>query len=238
MKTDLLAFGAHPDDVELGAAGTVALHVKAGLLTGIIDITKGELGTRGSVAIRKKEAADASKILGIAFRENLGLKDGFFSDDAAQLMKVIEVIRKYQPSIVICNAISDRHPDHGRGSSLISRACFLAGLRKIESSYKGKKQDAFRPGAVYHYIQDRMIKPDLVIDITSTMEIKMKAIKAFTSQFYDPASKEPETPISGKDFLDFQYGRATEMGRLIGVKYGEGFTVERPAGIRLLSDIK
>ena len=238
MKTDIMAIGAHPDDVELSAGGTLALYKGSSVNTVIVDLTKGELGTRGSAALRLKEAAAASKILGVGFRENLGLKDGFFSGDDNELKKIIEVIRKYRPQIVLCNAVSDRHPDHGRASSIVSRSCFLAGLRKINTKYKGLKQDAFRPAVVYHYIQDRIIKPDVVVDISSTMEIRMAAIKAFASQFYDPKSKEPVTPISGKEFLDFQYGRCAEMGRLIGVQYGEGFTVERPVGVKGILEIK
>ena len=236
-KTDLLAIGAHPDDVELAAGGTIALHVKAGKKVGIVDLTKGELGTRGSAAIRKKEAQRASDILGIAFRENLGMKDGFFETDEVHLLAIVKVIRKYQPEVLICNAVSDRHPDHSRASVLISRAAFLSGLRKVETKSGGSAQKPWRPKAVYHYIQDRHLKPDFVIDISAFMEVKMKAIKAFSSQFYDPNSSEPATPISGKDFLDLLYGRAVDMGRLINVAYGEGFTVERSIGITSLFDI-
>lgn len=238
MKTDLLAFGAHPDDVELSAGGTMSIHAKKGFVTGIVDLTKGELGTRGSASLRLKEAKKAGEILGVSFRENLGLRDGFFSENDDELYKIIIAIRNYKPSIVLCNAVSDRHPDHARGASVVSRACFLSGLRKIQTKYKGRNQDAFRPDVVYHYIQDRFIKPDVIMDVTSAMEIKMKAILAFSSQFYDPKSKEPETPISGKDFLDFQYGRSAEMGRLIGVRYGEGYTAERPVGVDDLFKIK
>ncbi len=238
MKTDLLAFGVHPDDVELGAGGTIAIHAKAGLVTGIIDLTKGELGTRGNATLRLKEAKAAAKILGVTFRENLGLKDGFFKGDDKEVLKIIVALRKYRPRIVLCNAISDRHPDHGRSSELVSRACFLSGLRRIATKNKGSQQDAFRPEIVYHYIQDRMIKPDLVVDISSFMTVKMNAINAFSSQFYNPKSKEPETAISGKDFMEFQIGRCAEMGRQIGVKYGEGFTVERPVGVKKLTHIQ
>jgi bacillithiol biosynthesis deacetylase BshB1 len=238
MKTDILAIGAHPDDVELAAGGTLALYNGTGLTTGIIDLTKGELGTRGNSTVRMKEATAAAKILGVAFRENVGLKDGLFTGDEKEVMKLLVLIRKYKPRIVICNAVNDRHPDHGRASGFVSRVCFLSGLRKIQSKYKGVAQDAFRPQVVYHYIQDRFITPDVVVDITRTMEVKMKAIKAFSSQFYDPRSKEPATPISGKDFLDFQYGRCAEMGRLINVQYGEGFTTERPVGLKSFLDIQ
>jgi bacillithiol biosynthesis deacetylase BshB1 len=230
MKTDILAFGAHPDDVELSAGGTLALYKNSKIITGIVDLTKGELGTRGNAKLRLEEANDAARILGVSFRENAGLKDGLFTGDEDELRKLIVLIRKYQPAIVLCNAVADRHPDHGRAASVVSRACFLSGLRKIETKLKNRRQDAFRPSIVYHYIQDRIIIPDLVVDISKTMDLRMDAIKAFRSQFYDPHSKEPSTPISGKDFIDFQYGRCMEMGRLINVRYGEGFTVERPVG--------
>ncbi len=237
MKTDLLAFGAHPDDVELSTGGTIALHVNAGKCVGIIDLTRGELGTRGSADLRDQEAKSSAAILGIAFRENLEMKDGLFENDEPHLLKIIAVIRKYQPEIVLCNAVSDRHPDHARGSLLVSRACFLAGLRKLATQNNGSIQEAWRPKAVYHYIQDRHIKPDFVLDISAFMEIKMKAVKAFSSQFYDPDSTEPATPISGKEFMDFLYGRAAETGRMINVAYGEGFTVERSIGVKSLFDI-
>lgn len=237
MKVDLLVFGAHPDDVELGAGGTVALHAGLGKKVGIIDLTRGELGTRGNVELRNEEAVDSSTILNVICRENLNFKDGFFENDEGHLIKIIEMIRNYQPSIVICNAEQDRHPDHGRSAKLVSRACFLSGLRKIETLVDGKAQAAWRPQAVYHYIQDRYTKPDFVIDISSVIEKKIASIKAFKSQFYDPESKEPETPISGKEFIDFQYSRCAEMGRIIGVKYGEGFTVERSIGVKSLWSI-
>ena len=237
MKTDLLAFGAHPDDVELSAGGTIALHVKAGKSVGIIDLTRGELGTRGSAELRDKEAKASAAILGIAFRENLEMRDGLFENDEPHLLKIISVLRKFQPEVVICNAISDRHPDHSRASLLVSRACFLSGLRKLASTNSGVVQEVWRPKAVYHYIQDRHIKPDFVLDISTFMEKKMEAVKAFSSQFYDPASNEPATPISGKEFIDFLYGRAAETGRMINVAYGEGFTVERSVGVKSLFDI-
>ena len=237
MKTDLLAIGAHPDDVELSAGGTIALHVKAGKVVGIIDLTRGELGTRGNADLRDQESKEASGILGIAFRENLKMKDGLFENDEQHLLKIIEKIRLYQPEVVICNAVTDRHPDHGRASTIVSRACFLSGLRKINTQFNNKAQELWRPKAVYHYIQDRHIQPDFIIDISRFMDVKMAAIKAYSSQFYDPDSKEPETPISGKGFLEFLYGRAVEMGRMIDVAYGEGFTVERSIGLKSIFDI-
>ena len=237
MKTDLLAIGAHPDDVELSAGGTLALHVKAGKIVGILDLTRGELGTRGNANLRDTEAKAASDVLGLAFRINLQMKDGLFENDEIHLIKIIEQLRKYQPEVVICNATSDRHPDHGRAATLASRACFLSGLRKINTVLNGIQQEPWRPKAVYHYIQDRHIKPDFVVDISQFMEIKMAAIKAFVSQFYNPDSDEPETPISGKGFLELLYGRSVEMGRMIDVAYGEGFTVERPIGVKSIFNI-
>jgi bacillithiol biosynthesis deacetylase BshB1 len=232
-KINILAIGAHPDDVELGAGGTLALHIKKGFKTAILDLTRGELGTRGNASLRKKEADAAAEILGIEFRENIALKDGLFDNNEESILKIIKVIRQCKPEIIFCNAINDRHPDHGRAAELVSRACYLSGLRKIKTA----KQEQWRPKAVYHYIQDYYIRPDFVVDVTAFIPIKMKAIKAYKSQFYDPASSEPETPISGKDFLEFNLSRAAELGRLIGVKYGEGFTIERPIGVNSLSDI-
>lgn len=233
MKLDILFFGVHPDDIELGAAGTVAKHVKSGYMVGIVDLTEGELGTRGTPALRIKEASTAAKIMGASIRLNLKMEDGFVENNKKNQIKIIEVIRKYNPSIVVCNAIRDRHPDHGRSSQLVSDACFLSGLEKIKTN----KQQAWRPKAVYHYIQDRFIKPDIVVDISDFMEIKMKAIHAYKSQFHNPSSKEPQTYISSPEFLDGIKGRCIEMGRIIGVKYAEGFTAERYVGVNLLSDL-
>lgn len=233
MKLDILAFGAHPDDVELAASGTIAKHIKNGKKCGIIDLTKGELGTRGNVDLRAKEAAAASEILGISIRENLGLPDGFITNDRSSQLEIIKKIRKYRPEIVLCNAITDRHTDHGKAAKLVAEACFLAGLVKIETD----PYPAWRPKAVYHYVQDYYLKPDIVVDITDTFDIKMKSIKAFASQFYSEHSSEPETPISRPDFLPFIEARAREMGRLIGSTYGEGFTTTRPVGISILTDL-
>lgn len=228
---DILAIAAHPDDVELAAAGTLIRHIQEGYTVAIADLTRGELGTRGNAALRLQEAENSRQILGVEYRVNLGLPDGFFHEDDESLRKLVEVIRHFRPRIVLANAISDRHPDHARGASFASRACFLAGLRKIETSYGGHAQQAWRPAAVYHFIQDHYIKPDLVVDITPHYQQKIEAIMAFRSQFFDPDSKEPETPISSEGFLKFLEARARDFGRLIGCEYAEAFTVERPIGV-------
>jgi N-acetylglucosamine malate deacetylase 1 len=231
MKIDILAMGAHPDDVELGAGGVVSKEIAAGKKVGFIDLTRGELGTRGSAELRDQEAAASASLLGLEFRINMGFKDGFFYNDEKHQLALLQLIRLYQPEIVLCNAIDDRHPDHGKGSKLVSDACFLSGLVKVKSTYDGLIQSPWKPKAVYHYIQDRHIKPDFVVDITDHMERKMKAVMAFKSQFYDPESNEPETAISSKNFLEFLYGRAIDMGRQSGFQYAEGFTVERTLGV-------
>jgi bacillithiol biosynthesis deacetylase BshB1 len=238
MKVDILAIGVHPDDVELGCSGTIAKHIALGKKVGILDLTLGELGTRGSAELRTKEANEAAKILGVSFRTQLKMKDGFFENNEAHQKQIIEIIRKHQPEIILCNAINDRHPDHGRAAKLTSDACFYSGLIKIETTVDGKKQNVWRPKAVYHYIQDHYIHPDLVIDITDFMEIKHKAIMAFTSQFFDPNSKEPETPISSKAFIESLNSKMALWGRAIGVAYAEGFTVERYPGVNNLFDLK
>lgn len=227
---DILAIGAHPDDVELGAGGTLALQKSLGHTFAICDLTAGELGTRGSAELRAKEAAAAADILGATARVNLGLKDGFFSENEESLKALVAVIRHFKPKYVFANALRDRHPDHGEGSNFASKACFLSGLRKIETTYYGQKQEAHRPDTVYHYVQDRWIQPDVVFDITNFFEQKMKAVLAFQSQFYQPGDLEPKTPISSEDYLKFLEGRAREMGRMIGRTFGEGFTSERPIG--------
>lgn len=237
FKVDILAFAAHPDDIELACSGTLMKHIAEGKTVAICDLTQGELGSRGTIETRYAEAADANLIMGVSFRSNLQLADGFFEINPDSKLRIIEQIRKFQPEIVLANAIDDRHPDHGRASKLVSDACFYAGLVKIETELDGVKQVAHRPKAVYHYIQDRYIKPDFVIDITPYAERKMEAIKAYKTQFYDPNSKEPNTPISGKDFMDFLNGRMAEYGRSIGANYGEGFTVERIPGIQSLFDL-
>lgn len=237
MKLDILAFGAHPDDVELGCSGTIAKEVSLGKKVGIIDLTRGELGTRGSVEIRDQEAALAAQILGISVRENLNMRDGFFVNDEAHQLEIIKRIRKYQPEIVICNAIEDRHIDHGKGSKLVSDACFLSGLRKIETEHDGMQQEVWRPKVVYHYIQWKNIEPDFVVDISEFMDIKTKSILAYASQFYSENSNEPITPIATKNFLQSIHYRTQDFGRLIGVDYAEGFTTERYVAVKSLGDL-
>jgi len=238
MKLDILVFAAHPDDAELGCGGTIIQSVRDGKKVGVVDLTRGELGTRGNADLRGKEAAAACKILGIAVRENLGYEDGFFKNDKEHQMGIIRLIRKYQPEIILCNAIADRHPDHGRASNLVSDSNFYSGLTKVKTELDDKPQKCWRAGAVYHFIQDRYIKPDFVIDISAVMEKKMKAVHAYKSQFYSELSKEPDTPISTKEFIDALYARATEYGRPIGVKYAEGFVTERITGVNSLFDLK
>ena len=237
MKLDILAFGAHPDDVELGCSGTIAKEISNGKKVGIIDLTRGELGTRGSVAIRNEEARKAGEILGIEVRENLDMRDGFFVNDEKHQLAVIKKIRKYRPEIVICNAIEDRHIDHGKGSKLVSDACFLSGLRKIETIVDGTSQEPWRPKTVYHYLQWKNIEPDFVVDISAFIKIKTASILAYSSQFYDPNSNEPETPIATKNFLESIHYRTQDFGRLVGVEYAEGFTVERYLAVNSLSDL-
>lgn len=237
MKLDILVLAAHPDDAELGCGGTIARHVAMGHKVGIVDLTKGELGTRGTPEIRAKEAESASKILGIAVRENLGLPDGFFSNNEPSQLAVISAIRKYKPEIVVTNAIYDRHSDHGRAAQLVMDSCFLAGLAKIETSLKGENQFAWRPKAIYHFIQAQLIKPDFIVDITDFWEKKVASYMAFESQLFNPVSKEPKTFISSPEFLKLLEARAIEFGSAIGVRYGEGFTVKRIPGIRLLTDL-
>jgi bacillithiol biosynthesis deacetylase BshB1 len=238
MKLEILAFGAHPDDVELGCSGTLAKEISLGKKVGIIDLTRGELGTRGSVEIRNSESVMAANILGVAVRENLDMRDGFFQNEEHNQIKVIEMIRKYQPEMVICNAVRDRHIDHGKGSKLVSDACFLSGLRRIETSIDGVSQAAWRPKVVYHYIQWETLTPDFVVDISGFMDKKIDAILAYGSQFYDPNSKEPESPITSKNFLDSVKYRAQDLGRIVGVDFAEGFTVERYLAVNSLGDLK
>lgn len=239
MKLDILVFASHPDDAELGAGATIAKEVAKGKKVGIVDLTRGELGTRGSAEIRDLEAAKAAEILGVAVRENLRFEDGFFINDKKHQMEVIKMIRKYQPNIVLCNAISDRHIDHEKGSKLVSDACFLSGLVKIGTQLEGEEQwqEAWRPKVVYHYIQWKNLEPDFVVDVSEFIEVKTRAIMAYSSQFYDPKSKEPETPISSKNFIDSVLYRARDLGRLVGVAYAEGFTVERYVAVKELDDL-
>lgn len=238
MKLDILVLAAHPDDAELGCGGSILHHVSLGHKVGVVDFTQGELGTRGSVKIREQEAAASSAILGLAVRENLKLADGFFKNDEEHQRKVIQVIRKYQPEIVLANAVYDRHSDHGRAAELASDACFLSGLVKIETTDEhGKLQQAWRPRVVYHYIQSLFIEPDFVMDVTAHWQKKIEAVKAFKTQFFDPTSTEPQTYISSPDFLRMIESRGIELGHAIGVKYAEGFTVKRYPGVKSLKDL-
>lgn len=234
---DILAFGAHPDDVELSCAGTLIKHIKLGYSVAIVDLTRGELGTRGSAELRDKEAAEAAEIMGVKYRENLNMRDGFFVNDEQHQFAVARMIRKYKPRVVFCNAIEDRHPDHGKASKLVSDACFIAGLVKVKTELEGVEQTAHRPTSVYHYIQDRYLKPDVLVDISDEMEQRMNAIKAYSSQFYNPDSVEPGTAISSKEFMQMLESRPAEWGRIIGVKYAEGFTVERLIGVENIFSI-
>ena len=236
-KLDFLAFGAHPDDVELGCSGALLKATDNGKKVGIIDLTRGELGTRGSSEIRSKETKAASKVLGIDIRENLEFKDGFFINDIEHQMKVISIIRKYKPDFIFCNAPDDRHIDHPKASKLIVESSFLSGLAKIKTiDESGIDQAHWRPKNIFHYIQWKNLKPDFILDISGYMQSKMDAIKCYRSQFYDPKSKEPETPISKKNFLDFIESRAVDYGRLIGVEHGEGFISHRTTGLTSLND--
>lgn len=237
MKLDILVFGAHPDDVELSCGATIAKEISLGKTVGIVDLTRGELGTRGTAEIRDEEAAEAAKILGVSVRENLRFRDGFFLNDEKHQLEVIKMIRKYQPEIVICNAIDDRHIDHGKGSKLVSDACFLSGLRKIETQLNGEPQQAYRPKLVYHYIQWKNLTPDFVVDVTGFMDTKVASLMAYKSQFYDPNSSEPVTPIATKNFKESILYRAQDLGRLINSEYAEGFTVERYVAVNSLSDL-
>ncbi|MBL7956747.1 MAG: bacillithiol biosynthesis deacetylase BshB1 [Flavobacteriales bacterium] len=235
--TDLLCIAAHPDDVEISMAGTVISHVEQGFTVGIVDLTAGELGTRGSPELRRQEAEAARMVLGAGFRYQAGLPDGFIQEDEASLLKVVAVIRRHKPRVVLTNAVRDRHPDHGRAAALVARACFLSGLRKVVTTHHGAEQEAWRPVTVLHAVQDRWVDPDLVVDITPHWGRKMEALRCFRSQFHDPASKEPESPIARADYLPLLEGRAREMGRLLMVTYGEGFTTARSPGIRDLTTL-
>ena len=240
MKLDLLAIGAHPDDVELGCGGIIAKEVSKGKKVGIIDLTRGELGTRGTAETRDRESSEAAKILGVAVRVNMEFADGFFINDKFHQIELIKMIRKYRPEIVLCNAIEDRHIDHGKGSSLVSDACFLSGLLKIDTKTEDSEQwqEPWRPKHVYHYIQWKNLEPDFAVDISGFIDVKINAIKAYKTQFYDPKSKEPETPISSKNFTDSIEYRARDLGRLVGVEYAEGFTAERHVTVDSLFNLK
>ncbi|MEM8566991.1 MAG: bacillithiol biosynthesis deacetylase BshB1 [Bacteroidota bacterium] len=236
-KLDLLAFAAHPDDTELSCAGTLALQIDKGYKVGVVDLTRGELGTRGTPEIRDEEARSSAEILGLSIRENLELEDGFFRNDKESQLIVAKAIRKYQPEIVLANAIKDRHPDHARGSQLVVASTFLAGLSRIELELDGKPLLPWRPRAVYHFIQSQFLQPDFIVDVSEYWDKKMEAIRAFKSQFYDPNNDEPETYISSPEFMKMIESRGQELGHSIGAKYGEGFTVERNMGVKNLFDL-
>ncbi len=237
IKLDILAIGAHPDDVELSCAGVLAKEAAAGKKIGILDLTRGELGTRGTPEIRDREAANAAEVLGVCIRENLGFADGFFYNDKAHQLEIIKVLRKYRPELVICNAIKDRHPDHAKGSDLASVSCFLSGLRKIETTLDGQPQESWRPALVYHYIQWQDMDPDIVVDISGFMDVKIDSVKAYKSQFFDPESDEPATPISSNNFFESIRYRAANLGRLINTDHAEGFMVERYPAVNSLFDL-
>ncbi len=239
-KVDILVFAAHPDDAELACSGTILKQIALGRKVAVVDLTRGELGTRGTAEIRAEESAAATKLLGLTERFNAGFADGFFESDKAHCIMLARYIRHFQPEIVLCNALHDRHPDHGNGSELQSRACFLSGLIKIETEWEGNKQEAWRPKNVYHYIQDRYIQPDFIVDISTHWDKKMECVLAFKSQFYTSETTdndEPQTYISGKSFLRSIESRAREFGHAIGVEYGEGFTKEKQLGVSDLFDL-
>lgn len=238
MKVDILAIGIHPDDVELGCCGTLMRHAEMGKTFGILDLSAGELGTRGTPELRREEAMNAARLLGASFREILDIPDGLFVHEPAQWLKIVQAIRKYQPDIVLCNAVDDRHPDHGRASRMTQDACFYSGLTKIETSNPdGSLQEKWRPAAVYSYIQDKQLTPDFVVDITPWTDRKMEAILTFRSQFWHPGEEAPNTPISGEDFLDFMRAKMRVFGRSIGADYAEGFIFTRTPGVNNLFDL-
>jgi bacillithiol biosynthesis deacetylase BshB1 len=237
MKLDIVAFGAHPDDIELGCSATLAKEISSGKKVGVVDLTQGELGTRGSAKIRAEEAARASEILGLSARVNLKFKDAFFQNDEEHQLRIIEQIRRFKPDIVLANAIEDRHIDHPKGAKLVADACFLSGLRKVSTKWEGEEQEAWRPKVVYHYIQWKNLEPDFVVDVSGFMDKKLAAVQAYSSQFYDPNSKEPSSPISSENFLNSVTYRARDLGRIIGVTAAEGFNVERYPAVKNLSDL-
>lgn len=232
VKLDVLAIGVHPDDVELGCSGTILVALSEGKKVGIVDLTRGELGTRGSAEIRKIEAANAAKVLGVHLRENIGLADGFFLNDEAHQRKVITMIRKYQPEIILCNAPEDRHPDHGRSAKLVSDAAFLSGLRKIETELDSVSQQAWRPKYVFHYLQDRFLQPDFVVDISEHIDKKIESVLSYTTQFFNPDLDEPQTYISSPEFMESVKARAMMLGKRIGVKYAEGYLSDKMIGVK------
>ena len=238
MKLDNLAFGAHPDDVEISCGATLLKYAKEGKSIGIIDLTEGELGTRGSSETRYEEAKRAARFLGLKIRENLKMGDGFIAHSQENKLKIIECIRKYQPELILANSIHDRHPDHAKGAKLVAEASYLSGLRKIETKMDGIPQEAFRPKMLLHYVQDYYLTPDVILDVSETGKEKIELIKCYDSQFFDPSSKEPKTPISGEEFFDYLEGRMLSLGRELGVKYGEAYTIDRTLGIKDLFSLK
>lgn len=238
MNLDILAFAAHPDDVEISCGGTLLRYVQEGKKVGIIDLTRGELGTRGSAETREIEAKNAADFLQLSMRKNLSFKDGFFTSDESNTMKIIAEIRRYKPEIILANSLVDRHPDHAKAAKLVADACFLSGLSKIETHWENEVQEAYRPRLVLHYIQDYYIEPDIVLDVSEFIEQKINLIKCFHSQFYDPQSKEATTPISGEEFFDFLKGRMMSYGRPIGAKYAEGFSVKRLVGVSDIFELR
>jgi len=238
MNIDILAFGAHPDDVEISCGGTLLRYADEGKQVAIVDLTQGELGTRGSGAIRMEECKAASQMLGLVDRVNLGMADGFFEENEENLMLIIQEIRHFRPQLILANSITDRHPDHGRAAALVARAAFLSGLPKIKSKRNGADQEAFRAPMLMHYIQDMYIEPDIALDVSSFAEEKIRVVQCFSSQFFDPNSSEPETPISNAHFFDFMLGRMMQYGRPIGVTYAEGFTINRTLGVNDLFNLR
>ena len=237
MKLDILAISAHPDDIELSCSGTLIAHKSQGYTTGILDLTEGEMSTRGTPATRQKESAEASEIMGLSMRENLGLSDAKFDLSFENQLRVIKVLRKFRPEIILANALYDRHPDHVRAAELIEEAVFKSGLVKIETEDEKRIQSPWRPKKVYHYIQSVSSEPDFICDITAHMEEKMAAIRVFKSQFFDPKSKEPDTYISNPDFLKLIEARSREWGHRIGVSFGEGFVQRQSLGVKNLFDL-
>ncbi|MNI37178.1 1D-myo-inositol 2-acetamido-2-deoxy-alpha-D-glucopyranoside deacetylase [compost metagenome] len=238
MKLDILVIAVHPDDAELCCSGTILKHIALGKKVGIVDLTRGELGTRGTAETRDEEAADSAKILGLHVRENLGMRDGFFQNDEFHRLEVVKVIRKYQPEIILSNALEDRHPDHGRAGDLVFDSVFLSGLPKVETVLNGVKQEAHRPRLLLQYIQDRYLRPDIIVDITDHMDAKIKSIQAFKTQFYNPDVDGLQTYISSPEFFESVIGRAREFGKSIGTTFGEGFTSRKLLGVDNLFDLR
>ncbi|MEO1050668.1 MAG: bacillithiol biosynthesis deacetylase BshB1 [Bacteroidota bacterium] len=237
MKLDMLAIAAHPDDIELSCSGTLLTHLDKGKKVGVLDLTRGEMGTRGTPETRMEEAEASSKILGLTVRLNLGFEDAFFKNDLDHQLKIIKVIREYQPAVVLANAVRDRHPDHGKAADLVRTACFLSGLKKVETDINGEAQTAWRPKNVFHYIQSVHLQPDFIVDVSPFWEKRMDSVRAFKSQFHDPNNSEPDTYISSPEFMKMIEARGKEFGHAIGVNYGEGFMVNRPIGVSSMFDL-